>query len=176
MNQITQQVQKITSKLENEKELITTENPIIKNARQIFERQWQEVEYNKKEYFQKLIEKNRTLLQLERGIIESTRGFIDDKVLQELQTGFEKIRFSNNLLQLNGVHHKYRDDVKLRQVCKLIFAVYRYNRDILFDDTDTNLSTLKSRIKHASLCPHCGEVAKQILMNMMETKMVLLPD
>ena len=171
-----EQLQELILQLQNKKQEIQNQKSPIEIARENFERQWGTIEQSRINNFRVYLEKLQPLIQLEHGIIESVRGFIPDDTLQELQLGFPKIRNTNNLQNLNGIYHMYRDDVKMRNVLKLIFTVYRYNRDILFDDTDTNLSTLKSRIKHASLCPHCGEVAKQILMNMMETKMVLLPD
>lgn len=158
----------------------------LKNSRTIkevveetFNKRWSIVEQSKNSEFNETLARMRKIIRLEIAIVESISEFIPEEFAQELKLGFVKVRKSNNLQNMNGVYRKYRDDVKLRQVIKLINSVYRYNR-LTFDNERTpqyyvTRTDLKSRIKYATNCEHCGEIAKQILHNMQQSRAVDLP-
>lgn len=170
---------KLTSlidKLKAKQQEIQSRKSPVEVAREKFEEQWTQTEETRRANFNVYLSNLRKIVQLEHGIIESARGFIPDEVLTQLQNGYASIRSSDNLMQLNGIYHKNRDNVKLRQVIKLLNAVYRYNRNLLSNNhTHPETYLAKSRIKHSTSCPYCGEVAKQILTSMESTKMVALP-
>jgi hypothetical protein len=121
----------------------------------------------------KRLSKTKQIVQLELAIIESIRDSVDSYAIKRIEEIYLKVRKSNNLAHMNGLSISYSDDVKTRQVFKLINAVYRYNRDIISGITPN--PDIKSRIKHCTKCPHCGEVALQILCKMVDSKAVLLP-
>jgi hypothetical protein len=176
MTTTTEQILDTIRRLQSRKEEIWARKSSFEIARENFERKWSVIEYNRRNNFGVYLNKMMPIVQLEHGVIESVRDFVPAELLSELQLGFVKIRETDNLQQLNGIYYVYQHDVKIRQVLKLIFAVYRYNRNMISGKTDAAFSIYKSRIKHATTCPHCGEIAKNILLNMMETKMVLLPE
>ncbi len=103
------------------------------------------------------------------------RQLVDDEFVQNLEYGFSLVRKTNDLRSIKSVYSKYQHDEKLRQVLKLITCVYKYNTET--DKLALNMIkfNLKSRIKYAILCPHCGEVAKSILTNIQNTKVLQLP-
>lgn len=158
----------------------------IKNSRTMreivedsFNKRWIVIENNKKSEFNETLERMRKIIRLEIAIVESISEFIPPEFAHDLKMGFVKIRKSDNLRQMKCVYSKYQDDVKLRQVIKLINSVYRYNRLIFENDRGSYYSVtrndLKSRIKYATNCEHCGEIAKQILYNMQQSRSVELP-
>lgn len=158
----------------------------IKNSRTIkevvedsFNKRWDLIVQNKNSEFVENLTKMRQIVRLEIAIVESISDFIPVEFSEEIKLGFVKVRKSNNLQNMNGIYRKYRDDVKLRQVIKLINSVYRYNR-LTFENDRTpqyyvTRTDLKSRIKYATNCEHCGEIAKQILHNMQQSRAVDLP-
>ena len=115
----------------------------------------------------------RQVVRMEIAILESVKKFFPSDVSDQMAAGLERARTTNNLTSMNAVSKRY-DDAEIRQVVKLVNAVYRYNRDII-SGYSPNLS-IKSRIKSTILCSKCGDVARKIVANMVETQSVLLPN
>jgi len=167
------QIQNQISELLAKKQEIQFHNSSIERARKEFEKQWNETETKKRKNYEIYVDRLKQVSILETEILNTIKELVPDDVYQHLYEGFPKIRISDNLMQLNGIHHKYRDNRKMRQLLKLIFAVYRYNRNVIFNVPST--TEIKSRIKHASTCPDCGEVSKQVLMSMVMNQTIILP-
>lgn len=170
----TEQIESIYQQLLARKSELEKNRPIKDAVTEILSKQWTPVEQSRNEQFRDRLSKVKQIVKLEIAIIESIRGFVTQEIIDEINFVFPKVRVTNDLRHMVGVSLKYKDDVKYRQVLKLVNAVYRYNRNLIYGETD-NLYTIKSRIKHSTLCPLCGEIAKKILINMMATKAVQLP-
>lgn len=139
----------------------------------VLKEKWTPTQKEKEEKFLKDASKIEQIVRLEIAIVESIKGFIPSEVTSLVASALVRVRETGTLQSMNGVFRKYRNNVKIRQVIKLINAVYKYNENEIAGYASGG--DLKSRIKHATLCPHCGEDAKYILLNMMESKSVLLP-
>ena len=139
----------------------------------IIKAKWEPKQQQKVVSFAEKLTKVQQVVKLELAIEESIKGHIPETVVEQVKGGLLKVRKSNNLLQMTTVSSRYRNDVKMRQVIKLVNAVYRYNRDLISGYTPN--PAVKSAIKHSTKCPHCGETAKSILHNMLESKSVILP-
>jgi len=169
------QIESIYKQLLARKSELEQAKPITEVITETLTNQWDPVEQSRIEQFRNRLTKVKQIVKLEIAIIESIRDFVPQEMIDEISFIFPKVRITNNLQNMTGVHLKYKDNVKHRQVLKLVTAVYRYNRDLISGDSNKNTSIFKSRIKHATLCPHCGEIAKDILHNMAVTKAVMLP-
>lgn len=139
----------------------------------IIKAKWEPKQQQKVVSFAEKLTKVQQVVKLELAIEESIKGFVPEEVTTRVKDALATIRKTDDLRSMMTVSSRYRDDVKLRQVIKFINAVYRYNRDIISGYTPDPIA--KSRIKHSTKCPHCGETAKSILHNMMESKSVILP-
>ena len=170
-----EQIESVYQQLLSRKSELEKNRPIEDTVTDILSKQWVPVEQSRIEQFRDRLSKVKQIVKLEIAIIESIRGFVSQEIIDEINFIFPKVRVTNDLRQMTGVFLKYKDDVKYRQVLKLVNSVYRYNRDLIYGETDNRTSTVKSRIKHSTLCPHCGEIAKNILVNMMTTRAVQLP-
>ena len=139
-----------------------------------FNSRWSQIEAQGETKFNQKMIKFKAIIALETAILESVKDFILPEMYENVESVLSKVRNTNNNLQLLGLYGKScRDDVFLRQVMKLISAVYRYNQQMILHDRKD--ATCKSEIKYATLCPHCGEIAKQILNSMRITQVVSLP-
>lgn len=172
-------LKELITKLTERKQKLESSRSIQDIVNETFNRQWGIIEKEKREAFLEKVKLSQSVLQLEIAIIESIRGFLDPDVVEIISLGLQKGRYNNNLRHMNSVYFKYKENIKIRQVLKLVIAVYRYNRNLLDDKKDpsfyVSVSSLKSQIKYATICTQCGEIAKQILINMTETKAVQLP-
>jgi phage terminase large subunit GpA-like protein len=159
----------------------------IKSSRSIdqvvkenFSKRMEVIEQQKRKDFEESLKRIKSVVQLEISIVESIKEFLDEEVVDFVSLTLEKARHTNNLKTMMSAYSKYRGNIKIRQVLKLITAVYRYNRNIIDDVQKTpsfyiSISTLKSQIKYSTICPHCGETSKKILVNMLQTQAVQLP-
>ncbi len=178
--------------IENPQQLKTTIEMLIarkqelENSRSIsdvinetFAQRWSVIEKVKQQEFAEQVAKNRTAVRLEIALVNAITDFVSPEFIAEINSGFARVRVTGDLKSLISVYHKYRDDVKHRQVIKLISSIYRYNILLSEEARSTyfyiSRSNLKSVIRYATLCPHCGEIAKQILHNIQLTKVVDLP-
>lgn len=134
---------------------------------------WEPKRQEKVVSFTKKLNQLNQIVKLEIAILESIKDFVDPEIPEKIQKVFVKVRKSNDLMQMNSVSLRYRDNIKIRQVIKLVNAVYRYNRDVISGVVP--YPVIKSTIKHATSCPHCGETSSKILQRMRESKAVLLP-
>jgi hypothetical protein len=168
-------------------EMLLARKQELENTRSIsdiindtFIQRWSAIEEIKQSEFSKKVTKARLVVQLEVALVNAISDYVSPEFIEELNVGLARVRLSDDLKSLKGIYHKYRDDVKHRQVIKLISSIYRYN--ILLSENDktcyfyVSRSNLKSVIRYATLCPHCGEIAKQILQNIQRTKVVDLPE
>jgi hypothetical protein len=174
-------------KLKNTIEMLLARKQELENTRSIsdiindtFTQRWSVIEETKRSEFSKKVTRARLVVQLEVALVNAISDYVSPEFIEELNVGLARVRMSDDLKSLKGVYHKYRDDVKHRQVIKLISSIYRYN--ILLSENDKtsyfyiSRSNLKSVIRYATLCPHCGEIAKQILQNIQRTKVVEFPE
>jgi hypothetical protein len=136
---------------------------------------WSPTEKARIEQFREKMNNLQQIVKLEIAIVESIREYVPGEIIEDITSIFPKIRETNNLQNMTGVHLKNKDNVKMRQVLKLVTAIYRYNRDLFTGENCQQHSVYKSRIKHATLCPNCGEISKKILHNMVCSKVVSLP-
>lgn len=84
-----------------------------------------------------------------------------DHVGKELAESFanclDLCRVRGNYIHLNGYYYKVKHSEQLRNLLLMCSALYR-----LKFTPGTNESSLKSSIKYAMMCPHCGNIAKEI--------------
>lgn len=118
------------------------------------------------------LSKVKQIVKLEIAILESVKRYVPEMVVNQIAAGLEKVRKTNNLLCMNSVSHR-NDNAEIRKVVGLVNAVYRYNRDIISGYTPS--PSIKSKIKSTLMCSKCGEIARKIVANMVETQSVLLP-
>ena len=170
-----QEVKSLIEQIKRRKFEIENSKTIQELIADSFRERWERFEKNKTEKFQRVIQFNQTSLKVEISIIESLRQLVDDEFLQNLEHGFSLIRKTKDLRSIKSVYSKYQHDEKLRQVLKLITCIYKYNTETDKQYLYLIKQTLKSRIKYATLCPHCGEIAKKILTNIQNTKVLQLP-
>lgn len=140
----------------------------------VIDKKWVPSHEEKKKKHSDKLAQLKEIVHLELAILEAVKDYVPEKFLKEAAKVYVKVRDTNSLLSMNKVSRRLTDQPKLRNVFKLMNAVYRYNRDLI--SGVSSLSTVKSTIKTSTHCPHCGETAKTILHNMMETKAVKLPD
>lgn len=69
----------------------------------------------------------------------------------------DSCRVRGNYMHLNGYYYKVKHSEQLRNLLLMCSALYR-----LKFTPGTNESSLKSSIKYAMMCPHCGNIAKEI--------------
>lgn len=136
--------------------------------------QWGPYALEKRSSFSRKLSAMQKVVRLELAIIASIKDFVDPEIVSDVRAILAKVRKDNNLSHLLAVYHKNKDDVKTRQVLKLVSAVYRINRDLIYGMKTPNL-TQKSTIKYATLCPHCGETSRKILQNLTDSRSVILP-
>jgi len=55
-------------------------------------------------------------------------------------------------------------DIEKRQLLKTISAIYRFK----FHKGATNYYSLKSEIKYATICPHCGKIANALVQRLVK--------
>ena len=139
-----------------------------------FAERWATFEQEESNKFNTKLEKVKSLLCLEYGILEALKTYVPDEMLFDIQDALVRCRKYGDCSQFSGVYSKYaRDNVVMRQILKLVTAVYRYNYTLIHHKTRCGSSA--SRIKYATLCPHCGEMAKEILLTMSQTQFITLP-
>lgn len=174
-NLIAQLNQRKTELIEEQnKQFIEEQKTNLNEIENDFISRWNQIELARTTKFNSDLMKFRSIIALEAAILESIKNFVSPEMYDKIEDVLAKVRESNNNFQLLGLYGKScRQDVILRQVMKFISAVYRYNQQlILFKRKD---SSAASEIKYATLCLHCGEIAKQILHDMMITGAVSLP-
>lgn len=171
--QTTTELEQFMQQLMERKAELEQQRSAQEDLQVVMKEKWEPRQLQRKTAFTENLSKMKQLVKLELALIESIKDFIDPEITSQLKAGLTNVRKSNNLLTMNGVALKYKDNVKVRQVIKLVNAVYRYNRDSIWGYAPSPV--IKSRIKHATACPHCGEISMQILINMEKTKAVLLP-
>lgn len=84
-----------------------------------------------------------------------------DHIGEEMADGFanalESCRVRGNYMHMTGYYYKVKHSEQLRNLLLMCSALYR-----LKFTPGNNESNLKSSIKYAMMCPHCGSVAKEI--------------
>lgn len=177
-NLTTEQINDLLQKLNEQKQKLETTASIKDIVQVEFNKKWSKIKKQKVSSFNKLVELYSKVFYLELALIEAFEPFIEENLMNDIKACLPKIRFSDDLAQLNGVYLRYNNDVKVRQTLKLFNALYRYNRTMMSTTHHTQrrgLDIYKSRIKHASLCPHCGETARVILEQLRKTQLVTIP-
>lgn len=152
---------------------LETHLTIKQKVEKSLEKDWEPIRQSKVAEFDKKMERLQALIRMEISLLEILKNYVDVETCAQVREVFTKVRATNNLSNLISVYHKHTGEIKTRQILKLISAVYRYNRDII--DGYIPSPTVKSNIKIASECPHCGEIAAQILFEMMKTGTLSLP-
>jgi predicted Zn-ribbon and HTH transcriptional regulator len=162
--------------LKEKSDLINSQAPISEAINRKVSPKWEHIETTRTLDLKGKLTKMKAVVYLEFALIESIRGHISEELLEEVRAMLVKVRKSDDLRSSLSVFHKAKDDVKVRQLLKLINTVYRYNRTLIYGEKKNyDFYLAKSRIKHATLCPHCGQTAKQVLEIMAATKSVKLP-
>lgn len=163
--------------LKKQKSNLEYKSTLVENV----EERWQESckkidkEFNK--IFERRVANLSQIIKVELAILDSLKGVVSEEAIDSLRTIFVTVRFSNDLRYANGIYTGARSDVRSRQVLKLAMAVYRYNRQIISGFSSYSaLSPIKSRIKYATLCPHCGETALKVLNYLREQQIVSVPE
>lgn len=67
-------------------------------------------------------------------------------------------RIRGNYMPMTGYYYKVKHSEKLRNLLLMCSALYR----LKFNGNRSNESALKSIIKYSTMCPHCGDAAKEI--------------
>lgn len=177
-NLTTEQIKDLLQKLNEQKQKLEITASIKDIVQAEFNKNWSKIEERQISKFNKLVELHSKVFYLELALIEVFEPFIEEHLMNDIKACLPKIRRSDDLAQMNGVYLRYNNDVKVRQTLKLFNALYRCNR-IMMSATQYSqrkeLSAYKSRIKHASLCPHCGETARVILERLRQTQLVTIP-
>jgi len=62
------------------------------------------------------------------------------------------------------------NDIEKRQLLKTVSAIYRY-KFAPREYTNSYQYSLKSDIKYATICPHCGKIAKTLVERLKEEKL-----
>ncbi len=166
-------IENLLQQLVNRRNTLEEQVSPSEKLRVVLTEKWEPIEKMKVEDFSTKLSRFKQIVRLEIAIYESIKDEVDPSIAESIKEVLAKVRYSNDLMGMNGVSLRHRDNVKLRQVIKLVNAVYRYNRDSIVGFNPS--PTIKSRIKHASLCPHCGEIARGILFKMASSGAILLP-
>lgn len=167
------QIEEFIQQLIERKSLLEQQQPVSEKLEVSLKESWGPIEKVKVTEFSRQLSETKQVVRMEIAIYESIKDFVDPSISDKIKEVLCNIRDSNNLRSMNGVYHAHRNDVKVRQVIKLVNAVYRYNRNVIYGYVTDH--SLKSIIKHATSCPHCGEISAKILKNMEKTKAVFLP-
>jgi hypothetical protein len=115
----------------------------------------------------------KEIISLELSLVDSMRGVLSDEHLDILRNIFVDVRFSNNLLCSTRLYKRFRGDIYKRQALKLVISTYKYNRYLISGGTDESyLSTLRSKIKYSTNCPHCGELSSGVLKTLEEKGLI----
>lgn len=177
-NLTTEQIKDLLQKLNEQKQKLETTATIKDIVQAEFNKNWAKIESRQIKKFDKLVEDHSKVFYLELALIEAFEPFIDERLMEDIKKCLPNVRHSDDLGRMNGVYLSYNNDVKVRQTLKLFNALYRYNRTMLTTTHHSErkeLHVYKSRIKHASLCPHCGETARVILERLRQTQLVTIP-
>jgi hypothetical protein len=175
-----QAIKNLIEHLKAKKDAINKSKTLQDKIHETFKGRWEIIAKSKYDTFQDKKNRYENSLKIEIAIIEALREFSTEEFISNLEISFERIRRTNTLQSFKGLYHKYSHDEKLRQVIKLISSVYKYNILLIMKenhsaDFSIAKSTLKSRIRYSTNCPHCGEISKKILFKLQETKVVYLP-
>jgi hypothetical protein len=170
------QVHNLIEQLKARKEKLKNQRPVVEIINEVIVPKWKKLEERKQERFNAKLNELKQVVKLELALIDCVQDELSPEVIEQLKSGWTKLRITDNLQHLNGLYHKYRDNVKFRQILKLTNAVYRYNRVIISGIKDANFSIYKSRIKYATNCPHCGEISGRILIKLATNETVILPE
>lgn len=174
--QIKEFIQKLNEcKAQRQKEQppVELEKTVYEQLQDVMDNRWNDIEEEKINKFEAEVDIAKKAFQVEVAIVEAIRPYINEEILEDIEEVLVKVRKTDNLKSMNRVIHKNKGDIKLRQVVKVLNAVYRYNRN-LAAGLDTN-PEVKSRIKYASICNECGDIAGQVVKNMAETNILQLP-
>ena len=162
--------------LKEKSETIASQASISEAIESKVNKKWEHIETTRTIDFKDKLSKMKAVVHLEFALIESIRDYVSSDILDEVRMTFVKVRKSDDLRSTLTVFHKVKGDVKARQLLKLVNTVYRYNRILISKERkNQDFYLAKSRIKHATLCPHCGETAKLVLEIMGATQAVKLP-
>lgn len=171
-----QKLKDLIASLQERKTELESQRSITDIVRERLEIQWTaQAEKEEKDFLEKLPMLKKIIL-LENGIVESIRPFISESLVNEVKAILKGVRKSDDLSPMKGMHlrKEIRNDIKTKRVLKLVTAIYRYNRSQIQNKPDPK-SLRVSAIRMTVNCPHCCEVSRQIIRNMMITKVVLVP-
>lgn len=154
----TQQIERLIElldemKQEKQQEPITFAERVQATAEQTIDQKVNEY----KTYLEKVEHINATFkVAIENTFSEELVNFI----IQKLDEGRKHSDWST----MNAVYHKI-ENLHQRQLVLALSALYRLQfLDLSSADkkTKTRISQLRSQIKYATLCDHCGSIAKEI--------------
>jgi hypothetical protein len=64
-----------------------------------------------------------------------------------------------------AAYHWVNGDIEKRQLLKTVSAIYRYK---FGHNRASNQYALRSEIKYATICPHCGKIANALVMQLVK--------
>lgn len=171
----TSDIELLMAQLRERKASLEAQLPVEEQLKVALEKEWGPYVIEAKESFGRKLSMMQKVVRLELAILASVKEFLDPEIISNLKDCLARARGDDNLQHMTSVYIKNKDDVKVRQVLKLVSAVYRVNRDIFSGVKSSNQSTHKSTIRYATLCPHCGETSEKILKNLENSRSVFLP-
>jgi len=84
---------------------------------------------------------------------------IGPEMAKDFADTLNQCRIRGNYMTLHRFHYKVKHSEKLRQLLLMCSALYRLK---FTPGSSSNESSLKSCVKYATQCSHCGDVAKEI--------------
>jgi len=70
-----------------------------------------------------------------------------------------------DFLPFNAAYRWVKGDIEKRQLLKTVSAIYRFK---FGHNRSSNYYALKSEIKYATICPHCGKIANALVMQLVK--------
>lgn len=163
--------------LKRQKTNIEYQTTLVDNVEEQWKRACNKIDKEINESLKRKVVNLNQIIKVELAILDSLKGVVSEETIDSLRTIFVTVRLSNDLRNANGIYTGSRSDVRSRQVLKLAMAVYRYNRQIISGFSNYSvLGPIKSRIKYATLCPHCGEIALKVLNSLRAQQVVSVPE
>lgn len=149
---------------------------MLDQIRESFNRQWEPNERSLQMRYDERASAFRKVILLEIALKEAVKPYVPEEVVDEIAEVLVEVRLCGNLHKFVRAHSKFKDNLKIRQLLFLVRAIYKYNRNIIFGDIDSNHSKYKSEIKYATACSECGSTANMIKNHLLSTKAVVFPD
>lgn len=169
--------EKLIEILKERKQEIEYNETLVDSVKAEWENTCSKIDKEFNDFLNRKITNLREIIKIEYAILESLKGIIPDNKIDDLRSCLVNARINNDLSTTVKVYQGSYATIHTRHVLKLVLSIYRYNRMILSGyKTKGVLSPIKSRIKYAMICPHCGTTALQVFNSLKENKSIILPE